>query len=131
MTAAIATYAANIDTSVVVANYTSVITAVAENVVAVVDQIKLLTDVTAAAAVTYVKEFQTDILTSISTTVVTVVAAVVSGDTAAADSAIASLSTAVTASLNEAQTAVAAAETTAVTTGYTLPKNITVLETVE
>ena len=42
-----------------------------------------------------------------------------------------SLSTAVTASLDEAQTAVAAAETTAVTTGYTLPKNITVLETVE
>jgi hypothetical protein len=62
---------------------------------------------------------------------VTVVAAVASGDTAAANTAIAALSTAVTASLDEAQTAVAAAETAAVTTGYTLPKNITVLETVE
>ena len=131
MTAAITTYAANIDTTVVVANYTSAITAVTENVVAVVDQIKLLTDVTAAAAVTYVKEFQTDILSSISTTVVTVVAAVASGNTDAANTAIASLSTTVTASLEEAQATVAEAETTAVTTGYTLPKNITVLETVE
>ena len=34
-------------------------------------------------------------------------------------------------SLEEAQTAVAAAETVAVSTGYTLPKNITVIETVE
>ncbi len=131
MTAAITTYAANIDTTVVVANYTSAIAAVTENVVSVVDQIKLLTDVTAAAAVTYVKEFQTDILASISSTVVTVVAAVASGDTAAANTAIASLATAVTASLDEAQTAVAAAETAAVTTGYTLPKTITVIETVE
>ena len=48
-----------------------------------------------------------------------------------ANTAIAALSTAVTASLNEASAAVAAAETAAVTTGYTLPKNITVLETVE
>ena len=95
MTAAITTYAATIDTTVVVANYTSAIAAVTDSVVAVVDQIKLLTDVT-AAAVTYVKEFQTDILTSISTTVVTVVGGGV--EIQPLPAAIASLSTAVTAS---------------------------------
>jgi hypothetical protein len=116
---------------VVVANFTAAISAVTESVVAVVDQIKLLTDVTAIAAVTYITTFQTEILVNITTTVNIIVDAVSTGDTAAADAAIASLSTATTASLESAQVAVAAAETAAVTTGYTLPKNITVIETVE
>ena len=76
--------------------------------------------------------FQTKILVMSATTVNIIVDAVSTGDTAAANAAIASLSTATTASLESAQVTVgAAAETAAVRAGVYLPENITVIETVE
>ena len=133
LTAAITTYADTVESSLatVAASADTVAESVASSLVTIVQQISVVADPTSTAAAALATEFQNDTLAAVETLATTVTAASSSDLDSVISSATTTLDSAVSTSINDAATAAAATETTVSNEGYSIPKSISVLETLE
>ena len=133
LSAAITTYAATVETTLgsLVSSVDTLAQSVASSLITIVQQIAVVADPTSDAATALATEFQNDTLAAVETLATAVVASSAADLASVITSASSTLDTAVTKSVNDAAAAAATTDATASNEGYSIPKSISVLETLE